>query len=144
VILDPSALSALSIQAWGSEAAAGTDGPTVDIVTLFQDLRSLTERVQSGYLGDAEAVLAAQAAVLNVLFANLLTRAHQTRVMDHIERLMRLALKSQSQCRTTCETLALLKNPPVFARQANIANGPQQVNNGSVLNDGSTRAEIVS
>jgi hypothetical protein len=52
------------------------------------------------------------------------------------------ATAAQSQCRTTCETLALLKNPPVFARQANIANGPQQVNNGSVLNDGSSRAGI--
>ncbi len=45
---------------------------------------------------------------------------------------MRLALKAQSQCRATLETLATIKNPPVvFARQANIANGPQQVNNGT-------------
>src|SRR5690606_26950893 len=47
-------------------------------------------------------------------------------------RYMRLALKAQSQCRTTLETLAAIKNPPVvFAKQANIAHGPQQVNNGS-------------
>lgn len=144
VILDPTGLSALSIQTWGSEAMVGTDGPKANITTLFCELRRLTERVQSGCLGDTEAVLAAQATVLNVLFANLLARAHQTRLMDHIERFMRLALKAQSQCRATCETLALLKNPPVFARQANIANGPQQVNNGPVLNDGSARAEIAS
>lgn len=31
-------------------------------------------------------------------------------------------------------TLAVLKKPPVFARQANIAHGPQQVNNGGVPN----------
>ena len=44
---------------------------------------------------------------------------------------MRLALKAQGQCRATLETLAAIKNPPVvFARQANIAHGPQQVNNG--------------
>ena len=44
---------------------------------------------------------------------------------------MRIALKAQSQCRATVETLATIKNPPVvFARQANIAQGPQQVNNG--------------
>jgi len=44
---------------------------------------------------------------------------------------LRLALKAQSQCRTTLETLAVIKNPaPVaFVRQANIAHGPQQVNN---------------
>lgn len=47
---------------------------------------------------------------------------------------MRLALKAQSQCRTTLETLAVIKNPPTsvaFVRQANIAHGAQQVNNGS-------------
>ena len=32
--------------------------------------------------------------------------------------------------RATVETLSVMKNPPVFARQANIAHGPQQVNNG--------------
>jgi hypothetical protein len=54
---------------------------------------------------------------------------------------MRLALKAQGQCRATAETLALMKNPPVFARQANIAQGPQQVNNG-VVNNGSARAGL--
>jgi len=45
---------------------------------------------------------------------------------------MRLALKAQSQCRATLETLAAIKNPtPVtFVKQANVAHGPQQVNNG--------------
>jgi hypothetical protein len=43
---------------------------------------------------------------------------------------MKLALRAQNQCRATLETLATIKNPPVvFARQANFANGPQQVNN---------------
>lgn len=47
------------------------------------------------------------------------------------ETYMRLALKAQAQCRATLETFANIKNPPVvYARQANIANGPQQVNNG--------------
>jgi hypothetical protein len=39
---------------------------------------------------------------------------------------------AQGQCRATLETLAVIKNPPVvFAKQANIAHGPQQVNNNS-------------
>lgn len=50
-------------------------------------------------------------------------------IVDQIDKFTRLALKAQSQCRATLETLAVIKNPPVFARQANIANGPQQVNN---------------
>ena len=46
---------------------------------------------------------------------------------------VRLAFKAQSQCRSTLETLAEIKNPrpATFVRQANIANGPQQVNNGA-------------
>ena len=43
---------------------------------------------------------------------------------------LRLAPKSQAQCRATLETLAEIKNPPtLFAQQANVAHGPQQVNN---------------
>jgi hypothetical protein len=43
--------------------------------------------------------------------------------------LMRVALKAQSQSRCTIDSLADIKNPrPVFAKQTNIANGPQQVN----------------
>jgi hypothetical protein len=50
------------------------------------------------------------------------------------DRYLRLALKAQSQCRATVETLAEMKNPPVvFARQANITTGgQQQVNNGGM------------
>lgn len=49
-----------------------------------------------------------------------------------METLLRLALKAQTQCRATLETLAAIKNPPViFAKQANIANGQQQINNVS-------------
>ena len=57
------------------------------------------------------------------------------------ETYMRLALKAQTQCRATLETLAAIKNPqPVaFVRQANIAHGPQQVNNSSSVD--TSRAE---
>jgi len=43
---------------------------------------------------------------------------------------MRLALKAQAQARATAETLSVIKNPMPYIKQANIANGPQQVNNG--------------
>jgi hypothetical protein len=44
---------------------------------------------------------------------------------------MRMALRAQNQCRTTLETLAGIKNPPVvYAKQANVTTGPQQINNG--------------
>ena len=51
--------------------------------------------------------------------------------MPNLEGFMRMALRAQSQCRATLETLATIKNPPiVYAKQANFAAGHQQVNNG--------------
>jgi hypothetical protein len=63
--------------------------------------------------------------------------------LNTAETYMRLALKAQSQCRATIETLALIKNPaPVaFVRQANIAAGPQQVNNAPQPREGSRARE---
>ena len=41
-----------------------------------------------------------------------------------------MAFRAQNQCRMTLETLANIKNPPVvFAKQANISQGHQQINN---------------
>jgi len=45
---------------------------------------------------------------------------------------MRMALRTQNQCRMTVETLANIKNSPViYAKQANISQGHQQINNGT-------------
>jgi hypothetical protein len=62
--------------------------------------------------------------------------AQRANVQEHMPNwlgFMKMALKAQGQCRATLQTLGELKNPrPVaFVKQANIANGPQQVNNGS-------------
>jgi hypothetical protein len=62
--------------------------------------------------------------------------------LPQFEAYMRCGLKAQSECRTTLETLAAVKNPaPVaFVRQANIANGPQQVNNAPAADTEASRA----
>jgi hypothetical protein len=59
---------------------------------------------------------------------------------------MRLALKAQTQCRATLETLALLKNPtPVaFVRQANIGQAVQVNNAPSAAGNESRAREIES
>ncbi len=52
--------------------------------------------------------------------------------MNNFDRYLKLALRSQSQCLATWESLATMKNPPMmmgYVRQANIAHGHQQVNN---------------
>ena len=70
----------------------------------------------------------------NSFVGNLARRAalNMGEYMYAAETYLRLALKAQGQCRATLETLAVIKNPqPIaFVRQANIAHGPQQVNNG--------------
>ena len=91
--------------------------------------------VNGGDLKTAETMLMVQAVALNAVFGELARRAalNMGGYLDATETYMRLALKAQGQCRATLETLAAIKNPPVvFARQANIAHGPQQVNNGTV------------
>jgi len=96
-------------------------------------MRLKAERVQAGDMSGMESLLVAQATALDAIFTELARRAalNMGEYLSASERYMRLALKAQSQCRTTVEALAQLKNPrPVaFVHQANIAHGPQQVNN---------------
>jgi hypothetical protein len=75
-------------------------------------------------------MLYCQAHVLQAVFVDSLLQVPKQGWFSTSEAYMRMALKAQAQCRATVETLVTIKNPPVvFARQANIAQGPQQVNN---------------
>lgn len=104
----------------------------IDAPGMLATLRGQAAAVQRGDLTHAEAMLINQASALQALFVRLSERAIEQTHMPSLEGFMRLALRSQSQCRATLETLAAIKNPPVvFAKQANISNGPQQVNNGT-------------
>jgi hypothetical protein len=105
---------------------------TVDLTSTLNSIVEAAERVNVGDLSDVEALLTAQTVTLNVIFVNLAHMANQTQQMGHLESYLRLALKAQSQCRTTCEALAELKRPPVFTKQANIAS-QQVVNNGTMI-----------
>jgi hypothetical protein len=79
----------------------------------------------------AEAMLMNQATALQSLFTRLAERAMTCDQVVPFEANMRMALRAQSQCRATLEPLAAIKNPPVvYAKQANVTTGPQQVNNG--------------
>lgn len=104
----------------------------LSINTLVDDLGKQCELSSSGDLTRAEAILTVQAHTLDAIFHNFARRAQRAEYMNQLETNMRLALKAQSQCRSTLETLAAIKNPqPVaFVKQANISHGPQQVNNG--------------
>jgi hypothetical protein len=104
----------------------------LDLGDLADALRQQCSAVNQGDMSRTEAVLMAQALTLDVLFQDLARRAvaNQDRP-EAFDRLLRLGLKAQSQSRATLETLANMKRPPlVVARQANVAHGHQQINNG--------------
>lgn len=105
----------------------------LSLTDMVASLREHGEAINRGDFATVERMLNAQAVALNAMFAELARRA-MVNMGTHLgatESYLRLALKAQSQSRATVETLAAIKNPPVvFARQANIAHGPQQVNNG--------------
>jgi hypothetical protein len=115
----------------------------LSLTDMVASLREHGEAVNRGDLSAAERMLNAQAAALNVIFCELARRAalNMGEHMGATESYLRLALKAQSQSRATVETLAAIKNPPVvFVRQANIAHGPQQVNNGPTPESREVRA----
>ena len=103
---------------------------TIDLTDLAEEMHKAGQEVNAGNMARAERLLMAQFLTLDTLFNNLAQRAKGQETFRGVEVLTRLALKAQSQARTTAETLAVMKNPMPYIRQTNIANGPQQVNNG--------------
>ena len=137
VLTAPSLQAAATIQQW--------EGDDQEVNALAKELTKQIARVNTGDLGRAEGMLIAQAHTLDELFNNLARRAYPNlgEYINAAETYLRLALKAQSQCRATLETLALIKNPPAvaFVKQANIAAGQQLVNNG-VVSQGTRAGEI--
>jgi hypothetical protein len=106
----------------------------VDLTELANRLEYQTQQFKNGDLTQAESVLSSQAHTLDALFHHLLRRfaLNIGNEFDVVDKLMKLALKAQSQCRTTLDCLAVMKKPPPeLITQTNIAHGHQQVNNFS-------------
>lgn len=114
-----------------SNLLRGAYGETAGLSDWQSGVTRTIGDVKSGNLSDIEGMLVGQAYALDALFLNLIRRSQDTNLMPQLETFVRLALKAQNQSRATAQTLASLKNPQhtVFMKQANIANGPQQVNN---------------
>ena len=111
----------------------------LSLTDMARALRIQGEAVNRGDLSEAERMLNGQAVALNAIFNELARRAanNMGTYLGTTESYLRLALKAQVQSRATVEALAEMKNPhPVaFVKQANIAHGPQQVNNGGEVAD---------
>ena len=126
--VNPSVNAAIVVQGFGK----GCIGK-LEIGETLEAVMETVSKVRKGNMAGPEAILVAQASALNSIFTELARRAgaNMGEYIGAMESYLRLALKAQAQCRATIETLADMKNPPlVIARQANISNGPQQVNNG--------------
>jgi hypothetical protein len=101
----------------------------LSVDALVTALDNRCAELRRGEVSGVEAILCTQAETLNAIFHSLARRATAVEYLDQFDTHMRLALKAQAQCRVTLETVATLRRPSaVFAKQANIAHGPQQVN----------------
>lgn len=106
-------------------------GGDFDVNALMTELQSQSKAIHSGDMKRPESMLISQAHTLNSLATFLINKSLLQTDYRIYESFMRLALRAQNQARMTLETLSNIKNPPViYAKQANIAHGPQQVNNG--------------
>jgi len=125
-LLRPTALAANSIMRMA-------DDGLFDVNALIKELEKQTTALASNDMARAEITLLAQAHTLDALFNKLVTAGLQKTDLTQFDALLRIALKAQSQCRTTLEALSEIKNPKsiAFVKQANIAGGHQQVNNGA-------------
>lgn len=104
------------------------NGPT-DLNELSKELEAQTKKFKEGNSGRAESMLSAQSHTLDAMFHNLIGRAMVNIKGGYSEvgrDYLKLAMKAQSQCRTTLDSLTAINRPII--KQTNIAHGPQQVN----------------
>ena len=99
---------------------------------LVNSLTATMDDSKGGDLSTLEAMLIGQATALQTIFTSMAVKAQVQTSQRNMEALLGLALKAQAQSRATITALVDLKHPKqaMFVKQANIANGPQQVNNG--------------
>lgn len=125
----PSVNGAAVIEAY----QANVMGKDADMNAMVDRLRETFIEVKGGDLRTLEAMLISQATALQTIFTSLARRASFQERLPQYQAFLGLALKAQSQSRAIISALVDLKYPrqATFVKQANIANGPQQVNNGT-------------
>lgn len=131
-------------------AAAAADAFQGNVLGKDADLREVVETLQAsmrkangGDLTDLENMLIGQANALQTMFVSLARRAQAQEYQKHLEGFLSLALRCQSQSRATIQAVVDLKYPrqATFVKQANIAHGPQQVNNNDATTQRQHRAQ---
>jgi hypothetical protein len=119
-------------------------GEDVTADSILSALEVRLANVQAGDMTPVESMLLSQAISLQTIYASLARRAASQEYLKQYQTYLTLALKAQAQSRATLETLIELKQPryaATFVKQANIAHGPQQVNNGAPSPAGNSATE---
>ena len=111
-------------------------GQELDTVAMHSKTAELAYNAKNEGLGEIEVMMAAQIYALDSIFHYTAGRAkaNMGQYPHAADMYMRLALKAQTQCRSTAETLSAIKNPRAYIRQTNIAQN-QQVNNSGNFSD---------
>lgn len=125
MVLNPAVRAAPTVSAYGEVFGEHA------LEYLVDALSDQTNAVIDGDLRRGEAMLTVQAHTLDAIYNDLARRAIRVEHISQLEAYLKLALRAQSQCRATWEAVSAIQNPPVagYVNQANIAYGPQQVNN---------------
>jgi hypothetical protein len=115
-------------------AAAYLPGINQDVSpqTLASLLNDQVQAISSGDLSQLEKLLLSQAIALQAMFVDLASKAREQTTRDNLQAVTSLALKSAAGSRQAITALADLRMPKsvMFAKQANVTSGPQQINNG--------------
>ena len=132
VSLSPATMSAVL-----SEAFTNQLFPDTSIADVANALRDKITNIEDGDMKPIEAMLIGQAQALQTMFVSLGRQAASKTSLPQYTAFMNLALKAQAQSRATIQALIELKYPKqaTFVKQANIANGHQQINNNQNSRD---------
>jgi hypothetical protein len=113
----------------------------LDLGELCDQFVKGLKRFHYGDIRGIENGLLCQARTLDRIFYLFVRRACREGSAEYRDLEFRIAFRAQSHYRANLATLAAIKNPArvAFVSQANIANGPQQVNNARTVRNGSRR-----
>ena len=132
--------NAVVVQQYLHYVNGGSNVQALSAVSMKQ-----AQAIGGGDFSSLEHMLLTQATALQAMFVDLATRAKRQDRFDGIQTMTTLALKCAAQSRQAVTALAELRMPKtvMFAKQANVSSGPQQVNNGVVAPASPARAEEI-
>ena len=107
------------------------DNGNISLEYTKEILEKAFQDISNGDMSVIEQMLLNQAFALNMAVNSLASRATRQKDVSTMHMLMNLSFKAQNQSRATLDSLIQLRQPSqtTFVKQANIANGHQQVNN---------------